>query len=419
MNRLWPIVRREYLERVRSKAFLIATLLGPILMVALTIVPVIMAGHTGKPLRLALLDETGRLRAPVEAALKTKGSQDKPRFIVEPTEGDGGLEAAERALRAKALDGRLDGYLKLPKDALTRSAAEYYGKTVSNMMDIRLMEDAVASAITSERLTGAGVDRVRVEELTRRADLKPMRLSASGEQEDRGAGFILSYMLVMMLYVTVLMWGQAVLTSVIEEKSNRVVEVIVSSVRPHHLLAGKLLGVGAVGLTQFLAWAGTLLLLTVFGAGIASSLGTDKLPEIAPLTLASFVVYFLLGYFMYSALFAAVGACVNTTQEAQSLAFPVMMPLIVAVMFCFTVAQTPDSNLSVILSLVPFFAPLLMFLRISVLTPPLWQIALSVVLCLLTIAGIIFVAARVYRVGILMYGKRPTFPEIVKWIYVR
>jgi ABC-2 type transport system permease protein len=244
-----------------------------------------------------------------------------------------------------------------------------------------------------------------------------VRLSASGELEDRGAGFIPSFMLMMMLYTTTLMWGQAVLTSVIEEKSNRVVEVIVSAVRPHHLLAGKLLGVGAAGLTQFLAWVLTLVVLSLFGAGIASALGaSNKLPEIAPLTLVFFVVYFLLGYLMYSALFAAVGACVNTTQEAQSLAFPVMMPLILAVMLFPMVLQAPDSSLSVGLSLVPFFAPLLMFLRISVLTPPFWQIALSVALCLATIAATVLAAARIYRVGILMYGKRPTFPEIMRWV---
>ena len=415
MNRLWAIVRREYLERVRSKAFLIATLLGPILMAALTIAPALLAGRAGKPLHLALLDETGRLKGALEAALKTKRLQDQPRFILE-TAGDGDLEANERALKTKVLEGRLDGYLKLPKDALTRSAAEYYGKTVSNMVDIRLLEDAVSSAITSERLTGAGVDRSRVEELTRGADLKPVRLSATGEREDRGAGFLLSFTLMMMLYTTLLMWGQAVLTSVIEEKSSRVVEVIVSSVRPHHLLAGKLLGVGAAGLTQFLAWVVTLLLISLFAAGIAAGLGAGKLPEIAPLTLVFFVVYFLLGYLMYAALFAAVGSCVNTTQEAQSLAFPVMTPLILAVMFFPMVLQSPDSPLSVALSLVPLFAPLLMFLRISILTPPFWQIAVSVLLCVLTIVLILLVASRVYRVGILMYGKRPTFPEIMKWV---
>ena len=326
------------------------------------------------------------------------------------------LEAAERSLKARVLAGALDGYLKLPAGALEGAQAEYYGKTVSNMIDLRLVEESVSSAVVAERLAGAGVDRSRVGELTRGVDLKPVRVSATGEREDRGAGFFLSFILVMMLYATVLMWGQAVATSVIEEKTNRVVEVIVSAVRPDHLLAGKLLGVGAAGLTQFLAWALTLFALSLFGAGIAAGVGAGKLPEVAPLTLVAFLVCFLLGFLMYAALFAAVGACVNTMQEAQSLAFPVYLPLVLAVMFLMPVTQAPDSRLSVILSLIPLFSPLLMFLRISVLPPPFWQIALSVVLCLLTIVGIVYVAARIYRVGILMYGKRPTFPEIVKWV---
>jgi ABC-2 type transport system permease protein len=414
MRRLWPIIRREYLERVRSKAFMIATLLGPVLMTLLTLAPALMMGRTGKPLRLALLDETGRLAAPVAAGLATRKLKEQPRFIVESE--DQTDVAAEQALKTKVLEGALDGYLKLPEAVLEGGKAEYYGKTVSNMIDINLLEDSVSSAVIAERLAGAGVDRSRVEELTRGVDLKPVRLSTTGEREDRGASFILSFILVMMLYSTVLMWGQAVLTSVIEEKTNRVVEVIVSAVRPHHLLAGKLLGVGAAGLTQFLVWALTLILLSLFGAGMAASLGVGKLPEISPTTLVFFLVYFLLGFLMYAALFAAVGACVNTTQEAQSLAFPVFMPLILAVMFLMPVLQAPDSGLSVGLSLFPLFTPLLMFLRISVLQPPVWQIALSVVLCVLTIMGIVFVAGRIYRVGILMYGKRPTFPEIMRWV---
>jgi ABC-2 type transport system permease protein len=415
VTRVLAIVRREYLERVRSKAFLIATLLGPVLMALLTLAPALLMGRTGKPLRLALLDGTGRLARAVEDELKTKRLQDQPRFIVVSVQTDAD-EKAETALKAQVLAGDLDGYLKLPPHALEQSKAEYYGKTVSNMVDLRLLEDSVSTAVTSARLAGEGVDPARVEALTKGVDLRPVRLSASGEREDRGAGFFLSFILVMMLYTTVLMWGQQVLTSVIEEKTNRVVEVIVSAVRPHHLLAGKLLGVGAAGLTQFLVWAGTLLLLSVFGAGIAASMGSGKLPEISPATLVFFLLYFLLGFLMYAALFAAVGACVNTTQEAQSLAFPVFMPLILAVMFLMPVLQAPDSRLSVILSLIPFFTPLLMFLRISVLTPPAWQIVLSLVLSGLTIAGLIVVAARIYRVGILMYGKRPTFPEIMRWV---
>jgi ABC-2 type transport system permease protein len=414
MRRLWPIIRREYLERVRSKAFIIATLLGPVLMTLLTLAPALMMGRTGKPLRLALLDQTGRLATPVEAGLATRKLNNHPRFIVDSE--DATDASAEQALKTRVLEGALDGYLKLPAAVLEGGNAEYYGKTVSNMIDINLLEESVSSAVIAERLAAAGVDRSRVEELTQGVDLKPVRLSATGEREDRGAGFILSFILVMMLYATVLMWGQAVLTSVIEEKTNRVVEVIVSAVRPYHLLAGKLLGVGAAGLTQFLVWALTLVLLSLFGAGMAASLGVGKLPEISSVTLVFFLVYFLLGFLMYAALFAAVGACVNTTQEAQSLAFPVFMPLILAVMFLMPVLQAPDSGLAISLSLFPLFTPLLMFLRISVLQPPAWQIALSVVLCVLTIMGIVFVAGRIYRVGILMYGKRPTFPEIMRWV---
>jgi ABC-2 type transport system permease protein len=413
VTRLWPIVRREFLERVRSKAFLIATLLGPVLMGFLTVGPALLMGRAGKPQRVALLDETGRLGPAVRAVLAGHELPDgQARFVLEETANG---PAAEAQLKARVLEGALDGYLKLPEDAMARSAVEYYGKTVSNMIDLRLMERAASTAVTAERLASAGVDRSRAAELTKGVDLKPVRVSKTGEREDRGAGFILSFVLVMMLYTTVLMWGQAILTSVIEEKTSRVVEVIVSAVRPHHLLAGKLLGVGAAGLAQFAAWAATLLLISLFGSGLTSTMG-GKLPEISPVTLVFFLVFFLLGYLMYAALFAAVGACVNTTQEAQSLAFPVFMPLILAVMLAPMVMQSPDSTTSTVLSLVPLLSPVLMFLRMNVLTPPAWQIALSVALCLATIAAILFVAGRVYRVGILMYGKRPTFPEIMRWV---
>jgi ABC-2 type transport system permease protein len=173
--------------------------------------------------------------------------------------------------------------------------------------------------------------------------------------------------------------------------------------------------VGAAGLTQFLVWALSLVALSLAGAGSAAA-GGARMPEVTPLLLVSFVLYFLLGYLLYSSLFAAVGSCVNNSQEAQSLAFPVMMPLIVGVMFFPMVLNSPDSTLSTVLSLIPVLTPLLMFLRITVLTPPLWQIVLSVVLTGSTIVGVLWVAARVYRVGILMYGKRPTLPEILRWV---
>jgi ABC-2 type transport system permease protein len=218
----------------------------------------------------------------------------------------------------------------------------------------------------------------------------------------------------MILYVSILMWGQAVMTSVIEEKSSRVVEVMGAGVSSTTLLAGKLLGVGGAGLTQFLVWSVSLFGLSLAMAGPLS--GSVPMPEITPLMLVSFVLFFLLGFFFYAALYASIGAAVNTVQEAQSLAFPVMLPIIVGMVSFPAALEAPDGTLAVALSMIPGISPLIMFLRIVVLQPPLWQIALSVALMVLGILAVLWLSARVYRVGILMYGKKPTFPELLKWV---
>jgi ABC-2 type transport system permease protein len=402
------VTRREYLERVRSRAFLFATFLGPLLMAAVVLLPTaVMSRQRGKLLKLAVFDASGTLRAPVEEALARTRAEGQPRFQLSRAEG-----SSEDELKAAVLAGRLDGYLHLPADALERSVAEYYGRNVSNVLDLRLMDRAVEGALVAQRLTAEGLDPGRVESLVRPLDLKTIRLSAAGAREDRGGSFLFSMLLVMMLYTTVLLWGQAVVTSVIEEKSSRVVEVMVSSVPASTLLAGKLLGVGGAGLTQFLVWAVSIAVASAYGAGLAGG----ALPEVTPLLLGAFALFFLLGFFLYAALYAAIGAAVNTIQEAQGLAYPVLMPLILGVMFFPAILQSPDSALSVTLSLIPLLTPLTMFLRIAVLPPPAWQVALSIGLTLATVAATTWAAARIYRVGILMYGKKPTFQEIMRWV---
>ena len=384
-------------------------------MAAFTIGPsALMAKQRGKPLRVAVLDASGTLRASVEKALSERRIAGEPRFVVEPP-GEGALEVVRASLTAAVLSGRIDGYLHLPPDALARGAAEYYGKNVSNVMDLGLLDKAVEDALTSFRLSGAGLPEARVQEVMRRLELKTIRISETGEREDEGGSFLLSMILLMTLYTTVAMWGGALMNSVIEEKTSRVVEVMLSSISASRLFAGKLLGVGAVGLTQLLVWAGFMAGLSLLGAQAAAVSGV-KLPEIPLLVLVLFVVFFLLGYFLYGALYAAVGASVNSQQEAHSLAFPILMPLILAVMFFPMVLSSPDSKLSTVLSLVPFWTPLLMFLRVSALMPPAWQVGLSIALTLATTFALNWVAARIYRVGILMYGKRPTLSEILKWI---
>jgi ABC-2 type transport system permease protein len=415
LTRVWAIVRREYLERVRSKAFIVGTVLGPILMTGLTVIPGLVMAKTGKPLHISIVDETLVLRPGVEAALARHRLGNQARFVIEALPAGEG-SARDKALKDTVIGGRLDGYLQIPKEAADRNEATYFGKTVSNMGDIQTMASAVSEALVAYRLGREGVDTSRVAQLTRRADLKPVRLSLGGEREDRGLAVVVAVVLFMILYTTVLMWGQVVMTSVIEEKSSRVVEVLASTVPAQVLLAGKLLGVGAAGLTQFLVWAFSLAGLSVASAGFLATLGQGAVPEISPLMLAAFVAFFLLGYLLYSAMFAAVGAAVNTTQEAQSLVFIVVGPLIAAVVMFPAVLQAPDGPLATALSLFPLFTPLHMFLRMAILPPPAWQVALSMALTAATTAGMVWIAARIYRVGILMYGKRPTFPEILRWV---
>jgi ABC-2 type transport system permease protein len=407
--KLRAVIKREYLERVRTKGFVIATVLGPVLMAALMVVPMLVARSGSKALQVAVLDETGTLRARVEAALVAARDGDKPRFEVQPA-GEGFRDA--RQLEASVLEGRIDGYLHLPKDVLTSGVASYHGRNVSNFGVLGLLEHSAGEAITEFRLAGAGLDPARIKELTRPLDLK--RIPAGGQREDRGTAFIFSIVLMMILYTSILMWGQLVMTSVIEEKASRVIEVMASGLPSTQLLWGKLLGVGAAGLTQFLVWALSLLVVSLAAAGPATT--AVKMPEITPLMLVSFVLFFLLGFLFYAALYASIGAAVNTVQEAQNFVFPVILPLIVG-MVCFpAVLESPDGGLAITLSLVPFLSPLMMFLRIVVQTPPLWQIALSLGLLALAIAGAVWMAARIYRVGILMYGKKPTFPELMKWV---
>lgn len=413
--RVLLVARREYLERVRSRAFVVSTILGLPIMAAFTLGPgLLMTRQRGKPLRLSVLSASDVLRADVERALSRRKVAGRERFLVQPLPAVG-FEQAESDLRDRVVKGDLDGYLRLPQDALERSVAEYFGKNVSNVMDITLLDKAVEEAFMARRLSSEGLPPEKIGQLTRKLDLKTIRLTDKGAREDRGGTFFLSMVLLTMLYATLAMWGAALMNGVLEEKNNRVVEVMVSSISPAQLFAGKLLGVGGAGLTQFLVWAGSLGLLAAYGTSAAAASGL-AMPEINFLILAALVVYFLLGYFLYGSMYMAVGASVNTQQEAQSLAFVVIMPLLLGFVFSFTVLASPDSPLSVALSLVPFFTPLLMFMRITTVTPPSWQIALSIAIMALTIAAMNWLAARIYRVGILMYGKRPTFAEIMRWV---
>ena len=429
MNDILVIAKREFNARVRTKAFVVGTILGPVFMASIMIVPAMMASKLSKSVSITVIDSEGSLQALVEESLRGGSaglpdqnplatgrarSQGATDFVIRPPQGTD-VAAQREAAKREVLAGKLDAYVVLPKDVLLESKAEYYAKSVTDFDGIRAVDRAIEKAVFSKRIRAEGIEPSRIDAMTKPLNLKRLRVSDKGEQEDKGLSFFLSLVLVMMIYGGTLMWGQIVMTGVIEEKSNRVVEVIVSSTTPQNLLFGKLVGVGGAGLLQFSIWILALVGVSFASGSLAFLSGVD-LPALNPVLIAAFPVFFLLGFFLYASLYAAIGSAVNTVQEAQNFIFPVMLPIIMAMVCWPVVMRAPDSTLSVVLSLIPFMTPILMFLRMSVLMPPVWQIVLSVVLTSLTISFTIWVAARIYRVGILMYGKPPNFPEMLRWV---
>jgi ABC-2 type transport system permease protein len=323
-------------------------------------------------------------------------------------------EPERTALRNRVTSGDIDGYLWLSDDAVAARKVTYYGRETGGFIEKSWLRGQLDRAILLEELAQRGVGGAQADELLKPVKLETMHLEAGRETKanDRGAFFAVLIM-VMLLYMAVIFYGVSVMRAVLEEKNSRVMEVMLSSATSTELMAGKLIGVGAVGLTQIGIW---IVMAGVYALpALAASASTGEI-RIAPLTLAAFALFFLFGYFLYSSIYAAVGAVITSEQEGQQLQFIILLPLIVAVFMMGPVMRAPDSPVAVWTSMVPFFSPVLMYVRIAVQPPPVWQIALSLVLLVVTIAGILILCARIYRIGILMYGKRPTLPEIVKWL---
>ena len=342
-----------------------------------------------------------------------KKKSEAPRFAVEITTDTS--DADRDKLRRDVSDGKIDGFLWLSDSDLTNRKVVYSAKDVTDFEESIELRNAVQSAVVKRQLGQKGMSEVEVESVLKPIDLDSIRIEKGKEGASGVAVFLVSFTMVMMLYVNVLVYGFAVMRSIIEEKNSRILEVLLSSVTAKQLLAGKIIGVGAVGLTQVAIWlaiAGGFSLIGLSSAG--STLANVHIPGIG---VVAFGIYFILGYFLYSTVYAALGSMVSSDQEAQQVQWPAMLPIIFSIVMATPVLQHPNSPLAFWASLVPFFTPILMFVRIMAETPPMWQILLSIVLMLLTTWGLLGLSSRIYRVGILMYGKRPTLPELRKWLH--
>jgi ABC-2 type transport system permease protein len=268
-------------------------------------------------------------------------------------------------------------------------------------------------------LSNLGVRVDNLSDLVRGADFTLVKVGKVGEAVEKGQTFILAFAVAFVLYFTLLLYGVATMRSVLEEKTTRVVEILASSARPFDLMAGKILGVAGAGFTQYMIWGVTGLLISTYGSAAVSAFrpGAPALRFHIPVSLLIYgMLFFLAGYFLYASIYAAVGAMVSSDEEAQQLQLPMTLLIVVAFLLYPAVMRDPSSRLSVIISLIPFFSPILMVFRIGLQTPPLWQIILSLVLIIATTIGVVRVASKIYRVGILMYGKRPSLVELLRWL---
>jgi len=427
-RKLLIVVRREFLQHVRTKGFWIATFLIPAIGLAFIGIQVLLNRSLEAKGRVAVVDLTGRLYGSIVAEYKTRdteGSRKDAKEAARPaalefvpvTATAETLPEVRKKLNADVSAERLRAYLVLGPATLEKGTAEYRARSVKSDL---IMREQIAGwlsrAATKERLKDRGVDpslydaaRVHVE-----LDVREAKDFETGETgKNVGFNIAVSAILFFLIYGSLFAWGAAVMRGVIEEKNNRIVEVIVSSVKPTTLMLGKIIGIGCAGLLQYAVWS-TLALVASAPAAVAM-MGFVDVPRLPATTILAFVLFFILGYFLYASLYAAFAAPFNTEAEAQQFIMIPMSFLILSATTWFFAFNSPDGTLALVLSLVPFTAPLIMFMRITVQTPPLWQIALSLALLLLTIWGVAWFAGRVYRVGILMYGKKPTLPEIFRW----
>ncbi len=435
MGKLIAIIRREYFERVRTKWFVIATLLGPVMFLLLTALPVFLtAGSkaTVESSNIIIIDATGADLGPrVVAALSDSAVVRPTVVVVNANESAAAESTASRAV----LSRQREGYLVLDSRTMLGTKARYAGRNSTTFRDMNRLGRALDKAVLGQRLERAGIDISTIDSIVRvDVALDKTQLSEQGREQSGAGSRVLGLIVAFLLYMVLIIYGQTVLRSVIEEKATRVAEVVISSVRPEILLAGKIIGIGGVAITQFAVWilgsfwiGSNVVPMIIRSKAIGMSAAAadsvtrsnEVLTSLPTLTVGLVlipVVFFVLGFIFYSCLYAAVGSTVNSESEAQQAATPVIMLLVLSAVFIQPVAFAPQSTTSVVMSLLPMSAPIVMPMRMSLAAVPAWQLAVSIGGMVLACAAAIWFSARIYRVGLLMYGKRPTIRELFKWL---
>ena len=433
MNILSLIIKREFIAKVRNKSFIVMTFLSPLLFVGMAVlVGYLSTMNKDSVTQIAIHDEAGLLRKEFKNDKYTNYTD---------------LSALPFKTAKDTASKSYEGLLYIPKVTTVqdlKEKVEYISEDSPSLDFISDVEEVIDSVITQENLKVLGFDADKIDKAKADSSLKLSKFS--GEESLKGLneikviiGGLFGYLIMMFIVI----YGNFVMRSVIEEKTSRIIEIIISSVKPYQLMMGKIIGNSLAGILQFLIWAivGALLFFiasTFLGLqmGASSTMSPEMveaagnidkmakiqmyLNEIANLPLAtliiSFIIYFIGGYFLYSSFYAAIGAAVDSETDSQQFLLPIIMPLILGVYIgFFTVINDPHGTIATVFSIIPLTSPIVMLMRIP-FGVPLWQLALSVVLLYGTFIFVVWFAAKIYRVGILMYGKKPTWKELYKWL---
>jgi ABC-2 type transport system permease protein len=427
--KIWLITKREYLTRVQTKSFLLSTFLTPLFIIGLMgLVIYVTVSENEAPKQVVVIDETLRISNKLVEI-------DPVRYI--PS-----YESPE-VIREEVLEGQWDGYILIESDFLSEnSTATFVHNGAGGISFYESLRSDLRDVTREIRLQDNDVSQDIISIFEERPSLENKRINEEGIEEDSNAfvSSIAGILIGVFIFIGLFGYGAILMRSVIEEKTSRIVEIITSSVKPIELMVGKLVGVCLVALTQFGLWIATYAGITVLAAPVAQFFITQRMGSVPtdmvnpgmesasvdlsfldqfsvnPVFLMYFFVFFILGFLMYSSIFAAIGAAVDSEQDSQQFMTPVMLPILIGYMLNFRIAEVPDSTFATIVSLFPLTSPINMMTRLLVSNVPFWEVLLSIVLLIASVAGMMLLSAKIYRTGILMYGKKPSFKEIFKWI---
>ena len=415
MHKIWAIIRREFVERVRTKWFWISAVLGPVLFAGIIVFQI--AQSVGGAVRhITVVDHTSSGVGQQVVDVLSAGRLFRATRV---QAGPGVVDSLTKVVEAK----QLDGFLIVSAQLTDSGKAEYRASNLS-LQTIEELQRTLSRLVVKARLESKGVNAAVVDWAQIRVDLDQRKISRGRTTtESAGQSFIMAYIMAILLFMAILLYGVNVMSSVLEEKTTRIVEVLVSSVRPFELMFGKVVGAGAVSFFQFVIWGVSARALIGLRGPIARALGAPaeasqnlQLPHVPGATIAVFLAFFLGGFLLYSAMFAAVGAMSSNEQEARQAQQPVTYLLMISYLSIIGLTNDPSSVFARTLSLVPFTSPIATPVRWTAGSMATSELVASLVILAVGIVGVTWVAARIYRVGILMMGKRPNLKELVRWV---